>query len=212
MIRLCAHRVYPRRHDAGHPLCAPDAAASGHLPCGICGECLPGCRYGGDSAVGASVAWGISRIRLDDGHLRCGRAAHSERLFSRRFAYVNPPLARRSSPQVWEGAFHHAGHVALAILALGLVGLAEAAVNTLAPSVNQRIIPARGLVRIISVTIVLMSGSEPLSKAASGWIIARIGVPPVLCWAGALEIAVSTVAFFVPVVRPYSTAESQPSA
>lgn len=101
--------------------------------------------------------------------------------------------------------------ITLVILVLGLVGLTEVAVNTLAPSVNQQIIPARVLGRVISVTVVLMSGSEPLAKAASGWIIAQIGVSPVLWWAGALEIAISTIAFFAPVVRAYSTAESQQS-
>ncbi len=95
------------------------------------------------------------------------------------------------------------------VLVLGSVGLVEVAVNTIAPSVNQRIIPARVFGRVISVTIVLMSGSEPMAKAASGWIIAQIGVSPVLWWAGALEIAISTVAFFVPVVRTYSTADQQ---
>ncbi len=104
-----------------------------------------------------------------------------------------------------------AQHMALAIFVLGLVGLAEVAVNTLAPSVNQQIIPARVFGRVISVTIVLMSGSEPLAKAASGWIIAQIDVSPVLWWAGVLEIAISTVAFFVPVVRAYSAAESPQS-
>lgn len=102
-----------------------------------------------------------------------------------------------------------AQHLALVVLVLGSVGLVEVAVNTIAPSVNQRIIPARVFGRVISVTIVLMSGSEPMAKAASGWIIAQIGVSPVLWWAGALDIAISTVAFFVPVVRTYSTADQQ---
>ncbi len=102
-------------------------------------------------------------------------------------------------------------HLTLLVVLLCLVGIVEVAVNTIAPSVNQRIIPPSMFGRVISLIIVLMSASEPVAKATSGWIMARVGVAHVLWWAGTLELLVSITTLFIPVVQSYSRGEIQGS-
>ena len=90
------------------------------------------------------------------------------------------------------------------VVLLGLVGIVEVAINTIAPSVNQHIIPAAIFGRVISFTIVLMQSGEPVAKALAGWAITRLGVAASLSAAGLLELAVALIAFFMPPVRQYA--------
>jgi predicted MFS family arabinose efflux permease len=92
----------------------------------------------------------------------------------------------------------------LLLVVLCGVGILEVAVNTIAPSVNQQIIPPAMFGREISLTIVVMDGAVPLARAASGWSIAHLGLWPVLWGAGVLELVASTIAFMLPVIRLYS--------
>ncbi|KYP79342.1 MFS transporter [Ferroacidibacillus organovorans] len=84
-----------------------------------------------------------------------------------------------------------------------VIGIMEAVVNTIAPSVNQKIIPPQLIGRVISFMIVLMSGSEPLARAFSGWMIQWSGVTVLLICTGILEIVVAVIGYFMPVVRNY---------
>lgn len=86
-----------------------------------------------------------------------------------------------------------------------LIGITEAVVNTIAPSVNQKIIPPQLFGRVISIMIVLMSGSEPLARAFSGWMIQWSGVTVLLICTGVLEITVAVIGYFMPVVRNYGS-------
>jgi len=86
-----------------------------------------------------------------------------------------------------------------------VIGIMEAVVNTIAPSVNKKIIPPQLIGRVISFMIVLMSGSEPLARAFSGWMIQWSGVTVLLICAGMLEIAVAATGYFMPVVRNYGS-------
>lgn len=127
------------------------------------------------------------------------------------FAFVR---LRRPTPRMTLAA---TGLEGLLFIALGLthqfvlllvglcgVGILEVAVNTIAPSVNQQIIPPAMFGRVISLTIVVMDGAIPLARAASGWSIAHLGLWHVLWGAGVLELVASTIAFMLPVIRLYS--------
>ncbi len=95
-------------------------------------------------------------------------------------------------------------HFSLLFTVLCGVGMLEVAVNTIAPSVNQQIIPPAMFGRVISLTIVLMDGAIPLARAASGWSIAHLGLWHVLQGAGVLQVLASAIAFMLPTVRLYS--------
>ncbi|WP_157071301.1 MFS transporter, partial [Alicyclobacillus acidiphilus] len=86
-----------------------------------------------------------------------------------------------------------------------IIGIMEAVVNTISPSVNQKIIPPQLIGRVISFMIVLMSGSEPLARAFSGWMIQWSGVTVLLICTGVLEIAVAVIGYFMPIVRNYGS-------
>lgn len=90
-----------------------------------------------------------------------------------------------------------------------VIGIMEAVVNTIAPSVNQKIIPPHLIGRVISFMIVLMSGSEPLARAFSGWIIQSSGVTVLLICTGILEIVVAVFGHLMPVVRSYASEQQQ---
>lgn len=93
-----------------------------------------------------------------------------------------------------------------------VIGIMEAVVNTVAPSVNQKIIPSQLIGRVISFMIVLMSGSEPLARAFSGWMIQWSGVTVLLICTGVLEIAVAVIGYFMPIVRNYASEHLQMSS
>lgn len=96
-------------------------------------------------------------------------------------------------------------HSLLPLLAmLVLVGMAEAVVNTVAPSVNRAVIPQQLFGRVISFMIVLMSGSEPLAKAAAGLAMGFAGVRTVLIISGLLEMSIVSVGFFLGPIKRYS--------
>ncbi|MFD1674351.1 MFS transporter [Alicyclobacillus fodiniaquatilis] len=90
-----------------------------------------------------------------------------------------------------------------------VIGITEAVVNTIAPSVNQKIIPPHLIGRVISFMIVLMSGSEPLARAFSGWMIQWSGVTVLLICTGVLEMVVAVIGYFMPVIRNYASEQAQ---
>ena len=91
-----------------------------------------------------------------------------------------------------------------------LVGIMEAVVNTIAPSVNQEIIPPHMIGRVIG--FMMVSGSEPLARAVSGSFIQWTGVTALLICSGVLEIIVAIIGFYMPAVRNYSCERQRVSA
>lgn len=61
----------------------------------------------------------------------------------------------------------------LVILLFVLIGFQESAVNVIAPSVNHSMIPKKMLGRVISVMILVMTGSQPISQALALWQAGR---------------------------------------
>ena len=98
------------------------------------------------------------------------------------------------------------GNFWLMLLVLAGIGLMETAINIIAPSVNQAMIPRALFGRVI------MSGGTPLAEAASGWLIDQTSADTVFIGFGVLEMAVAAVALFVPAIRYYKQEARQPSA
>lgn len=84
-----------------------------------------------------------------------------------------------------------------------LVGGHEAAVNIIAPSVNHTLIPPQLFGRVISIMIIVMSGSIPVSQAITGWLMTRFEPQRIFTFAGLLEMAAALVTFSLPVVRSH---------
>jgi MFS family permease len=101
-----------------------------------------------------------------------------------------------------------AEHLWLALLLIALIGITDAAINVIAPSVNQTIIPPELMGRVISVVIVLMSVSVPLAQAAGGYLVETAGVQNVFLINGSLEMMIAGIAFFLPVIRKYGRASA----
>lgn len=97
----------------------------------------------------------------------------------------------------WTGQFW------LVVLSFALIGLNEAAVNVIAPSVNTLVIPCALFGRVISVTMIIMDGSAPLFQAAGGWLMQTISVRQVFFFGGILEILAASIIFFAPAIRQY---------
>lgn len=108
-----------------------------------------------------------------------------------------PQILLAFSSQLW-----------ILIATMFVIGVMESVVNTIAPSVNQKIIPAYLMGRVISLMIVFMSGSEPLARAGSGWMIQNSGPTIMLACAGVLEVPVALLGYFMPVVRKYGKESS----
>jgi hypothetical protein len=53
------------------------------------------------------------------------------------------------------------------------------------------------------VTILVMSGSDPLAKALAGWMIDQVGVQELMVACGVVQMAVSVGAMLIPAVRRY---------
>jgi MFS family permease len=87
-----------------------------------------------------------------------------------------------------------------------LVGGHETAVNIIAPSVNHTLIPPHLFGRVISIMIIVMSGSIPLSQAVTGWLMTRVEPHRIFTFAGLLEMAVALITFSLPVVRSHGKA------
>ncbi|TCP59303.1 putative MFS family arabinose efflux permease [Tumebacillus sp. BK434] len=101
-----------------------------------------------------------------------------------------------------------AGQFWLALVLIALIGITDAAINVIAPSVNQSIIPPELVGRVISVMILLMSGSVPLAQALGGYLVQTIGVQQVFLLNGSLEMLIAGFAFFLPVIARYQTAKA----
>lgn len=99
------------------------------------------------------------------------------------------------------------GQLWLLMLLLIVVGVMETAVNTIAPSVNQAIIPKRLFGRVISVMILLMSSSDPAAKAAAGWLLDRTDAQTIFLGSGIIEILVCALAFSLPAIRHFGKGE-----
>lgn len=91
----------------------------------------------------------------------------------------------------------------LLIVLFGLLGLHETAVNVIAPSVNHTIIPKKIFGRVISVMILVMSGSVPISQAIAGWMMEWVKPDTVFIFGGLLEMAAAVIVFALPFVRHY---------
>lgn len=101
-----------------------------------------------------------------------------------------------------------AGQLWLALVLIALIGITDAAINVIAPSVNQSVIPPELMGRVISVMILLMSGSVPIAQAAGGYLVETFGVQGVFLWNGALEMLIAGVAFFLPAIRNYKAKQA----
>jgi MFS family permease len=87
-------------------------------------------------------------------------------------------------------------HSLLIILVLfGMLGFFEAAVNIIAPSVNHTLIPKELFGRVISILILVMSASVPLSQALAGWLMEQLAPQTILIYAGLLEIVAALLTF-----------------
>lgn len=95
------------------------------------------------------------------------------------------------------------GHLWLLVGLMLFVGLAETAVNTIAPSVNQSIIPPRLIGRVISVLILMMSSSDPLAKGAAGLLLDQWDAKTMFLLAGAIQLLVVCTAFLLPAIRNF---------
>lgn len=91
----------------------------------------------------------------------------------------------------------------LIVVAFALVGLNEAAVNVIAPSVNHTIIPRALFGRVIAVMMIVMEASEPLFQAGGGWLMETVDVHTVFLLGGAMEVGVALLIFFLPSIRDY---------
>jgi MFS family permease len=90
----------------------------------------------------------------------------------------------------------------LIVVLLALMGFQETAVNVIAPSVNHTIIPSKVFGRVISVMILVMSGSVPLSQALAGWFMEWGWSSQSIFLAGGLiEMIAAGLVFFLLVVR-----------
>lgn len=91
----------------------------------------------------------------------------------------------------------------LIIILFALLGLHETAVNVIAPSVNHTIIPPKLFGRVISVMILVMSGSVPISQALAGWAMEWIEPEKIFIYGGLLEMTAAVLVFSFPFVRKY---------
>jgi len=91
----------------------------------------------------------------------------------------------------------------LLILLFVLIGFQESAVNVIAPSVNHSMIPKKMLGRVISVMILVMTGSRPISQALAGWAMKWIGPQSIFLYAGLLEMIAAVIVFLFPFVRRF---------
>ncbi|WP_180955245.1 MFS transporter [Peribacillus deserti] len=95
------------------------------------------------------------------------------------------------------------GNLFMITALIALIGLQEAAVNVIAPSVNHAMIPSRMFGRVISVMILVMSGSVPLSQAAAGWLMETVEPQTIFIYEGLLEMVAAFCTFLLPFVRKF---------
>lgn len=89
-------------------------------------------------------------------------------------------------------------------LLLAIVGFTTTAINVIAPSVNQSIIPKELFGRVVSVMMLAMTGTIPVSQALAGYLIDNIkSVHQVFIYGGLLEILAGVIALSIPAVRFY---------
>ncbi|HET6872053.1 MAG TPA: MFS transporter [Sporolactobacillaceae bacterium] len=88
-----------------------------------------------------------------------------------------------------------------------IVGVHEAAINVVAPSVNHAIIPPKMFARVLSVMILIMSGSMPFSQAIAGWLMEFVSPMTIFIGCGLLEMAAAVGTFMVPAVRHFKSIE-----
>lgn len=98
----------------------------------------------------------------------------------------------------------HVNHIWLMVSLFALIGLLETAVNVIAPSVNHTIIPPKIFGRVISILILVMSGSIPISQAIAGYLMKWIEPNTIFIYAGVLEISAAVMVFSLPFVRNYN--------
>jgi MFS family permease len=91
----------------------------------------------------------------------------------------------------------------LCIILFALLGMHEMAVNVIAPSVNHSIIPRKLFGRVISVMILVMSGSIPISQAIAGWAMEWTSPGAIFVGGGLLEMVAAAAVFCLPFVRKY---------
>lgn len=94
-------------------------------------------------------------------------------------------------------------HIWVMIMLFALLGMHETAVNVIAPSVNHTIIPRKLFGRVISVMILVMSGSVPISQAIAGWLMEWTKPSVIFISGGLIEIIAAIVVFSLPFVRNY---------
>lgn len=95
------------------------------------------------------------------------------------------------------------GNLWIIITLIALMGLHETAVNVIAPSVNHTIIPPRIFGRVISVMILVMSGSVPIAQAVAGWVMEWTAPQNIFIYGGLLEMGAALLTFSLPFVRNY---------
>ncbi|MFP7300471.1 MFS transporter [Neobacillus niacini] len=96
----------------------------------------------------------------------------------------------------------------LIIILFALLGMHEMAVNVIAPSVNHSIIPKKLFGRVISVMILVMSGSVPISQAIAGWAMEWSSPAAIFIGGGLIEMLAAAVIFCFPFVRTYEMTKS----
>ncbi|SDX50628.1 Transmembrane secretion effector [Marininema mesophilum] len=87
---------------------------------------------------------------------------------------------------------------------LVIIGGTTTAINVIAPSVNQSIIPKKLFGRVVSVMMLVMTGLVPITQALAGYVIDNTSSNQVFFYGGALELLTAGFAFFIPAVRNYS--------
>ncbi|MBB6454079.1 MFS family permease [Salirhabdus euzebyi] len=90
----------------------------------------------------------------------------------------------------------------LAIMFL-FIGVQESAINVLAPSVNQTIIPNKMFGRVIGIMILIMGSSTPISQALSGWLMESLKPEIMFVGAGILQMSGAIATYLVPAVRNF---------
>lgn len=89
------------------------------------------------------------------------------------------------------------------IVLMVLMGITSTAIQVIAPSVNQLIIPPQLMGRVSSVMSIVAMGSTPFAQAGAGFIVDKVSPHAVFAIGGTLEILAAFVALCIPAIRMY---------
>ena len=95
------------------------------------------------------------------------------------------------------------------VFLMALMGITSTAIQVIAPSVNQLLIPPHLMGRVSSVMSLVAMGSTPFAQAGAGFIVDAVSPHAIFAIGGTLEMLVALVAFFMPAIRLYGKSASK---